>query len=115
MNRQVKVKLRTLRTTAHSLMVNARVFEAYMHFALVHTTDHIVPVLPIKYLINEDGEPTTPFKLAPGRKPSVSDLCVLFFPYVVRKATAHVATKSLNMCHQVQEGFCGIFVGIPQH
>ena len=40
---------------------------------------------------------------------------MLFFPCVVRKATAHVDKKALNMCHQAQKDFCGIFVGIPQH
>ena len=72
-------------------------------------------VLPIKDLINEDVDPTTPQKLAAGTKPSVSHLRVLFFPCVVRKATAHVETKTLNMRHQAQKGFRGIFVGIPQH
>ena len=33
----------------------------------------------------------------------------------MRKATAHVETKKLNMHHQAQKGFCGMFVGIPQH
>ena len=60
MNGQVEVTWRTLRTIAHSLMVHARVSEIYVHFALMYTTDHIFPVLPIKYLINEDGDPTTP-------------------------------------------------------
>ena len=81
----------------------------------MYTTDHIFPVLPIKYLINEDGDPTTPYKLATGTKPSVSHLRVLFCPCVVRKATAHVETKTLNMRHQAQKGFHGIFVGIPHH
>ena len=27
----------------------------------------------------------------------------------------HVETKTLNMRHQAQKGFCGIFVFIPQH
>ena len=40
---------------------------------------------------------------------------MLFCPCVVRKATVHVETKTLNMRHQAQKGFCGIFVGIPQH
>ena len=35
--------------------------------------------------------------------------------YVVHKATAHVETKTLNMLHQAQNGFCSIFVGIPEH
>ena len=81
----------------------------------MHTTDHIFPVLPIKDLINEDGNPTTPHKLATGTKPSVSHLRVLFCPCVVRKSTAHVETKTLNMRHQAQKGFRSIFVGIPKH
>ena len=113
MNGQVEVTWRTLRTVAHSLIVHARVPEVYVHFALMYTTDHIFPVLPIKDLINKDGNPTTPHKLATGTKPSVSHLCVLFCPCVVRKATAHVETKTLNMCHQAQKGFRSIFAGIP--
>ena len=105
----------TLRTIAHSLMVHARVSGAYIHFALMYMIDHIFPVLTIKYLIKEDGDPTTPHKLAKGTKPSVSHLRVLFFPCVVQKYTAHVETKELNMRHQAQKGFRGIFVGIPEH
>ena len=115
MNGQVEVTWRKLRTIAHALMVHARVPEIYVHFALMYTTDHIFPVLSIKDLINEDGDPTTPYKLATGTKSSVSNLRVLFCPCVVRKATAHVETKTLNMRHQAQKGFRCIFVGIPQH
>ena len=85
MNGQVKVTWITLRTVAHSPMVHARVPEVYVHFALMYTTDHIFLFLPIKDLINEDGDPTTPHKLATGTKPSVSHLRVLFFQCVVRK------------------------------
>ena len=81
----------------------------------MYTTDHILPVLPIKDLINKDVDPTTPYKLATGTKASVSHIRVLFCPCVVRKATAHVETKTLNMRHQSQKGFRGIFVGIPEH
>ena len=45
----------------------------------------------------------------------MSHLRVLFCPCVVRKATAHVETNTLNMHHQAQKGFWGIFVGIPYH
>ena len=81
-------------------MLHAQVSEASIHFALMYTADHILPVLPIKELVNKDGELTMPFKLATGRKPSVSHLRILFFPCVVRKSTAHVCTKLLNMRHQ---------------
>ena len=115
MNGQVNVTGTMLCSIAHSLMVHVQVLEAYIHFTLMYTIDHIFPVLPIKDIINEDSDPTTPHKLETGMKPSVSHLRVLFFPYVVRKATAHVETKTLNMRHQAQKGFRGIFVGIPQH
>ena len=36
-------------------------------------------------------------------------------PCVVHKATSHIGTKAINMHHQGQKGFCGIFFGIPQH
>ena len=66
-------------------------------------------------MINEDSDSTTPFKLEICTKPSASHLRVLFFPCVVRKGTAHVRKKALNMRHQEQKGFRGTFVGIPQH
>ena len=81
----------------------------------MYTTDRIFPVLPIKYLINENGDPTTPHKLATGTKPSVSHLRVLFCTCAVRKSMAHVQTKTLNMHHQAQKYFRGIFVGIPEN
>ena len=61
-----------MHTVAHSLIVHARGLEAYIHFALIYTTYHIFLVLPMKNLINEDGNPTTPHKLATGTKPSAS-------------------------------------------
>ena len=78
MNGQVEVTRRTLLTIAHSLMVHARVLEAYIHFALMYTKYHIFPVLPIKDMINKDSDPKTTYKLATGMKPSVSHLLVLF-------------------------------------
>ena len=104
-----------LRTISNSLMVHARFSESYINFELMYTADHIFPVLPIKDLINEDGKPTTPFKLATGKKTSVSHLRMLFCPYIVQKHTAQVDKKALYMCHQAQKGFYIIFVGITQH
>ena len=96
-------------------MIHARVLDDYIHFALMYTEDHIFPVLPIKDLINEDGETTTPYKPSTGMKHSILHSRVISCLRVVKKSTAHVGKKVLNMCHQVQKGFCGIFVGIPQH
>ena len=105
MNGKVEVTWIMLRTISHSFMVHARVLEAYIYFSLMYMTDHIFLVIPIKYLINEDGETTTPFKLATYMKPSVSYLCVSLCPCFVQKAISHVGKKAINMCHQVQKGF----------
>ena len=40
-NKKFKVTWRTLRTIAHSIMVHARVLEAYIHFESMSTADHI--------------------------------------------------------------------------
>ena len=79
------------------------------------TENHIYPVLPIRDLINKDGKPTTPFKLETGTKPPILYLRALFCSCVVGKYTARVGTKALNMHHQAQKGFRGIFFGITQH
>ena len=115
MNRQIEMTWRMLRTISHSLMVHVRVLEAYINFALMYTTDHFFPIIPIKDMINKDGDPTTTYKLATGTKPTVSNLSVLSCPCIVRKATAHVETKVLNMRHQSQKGFRVMFVGISQY
>ena len=86
-------------------MVRARVLEVYIHFELMYMTDQIFSVLPIKYMINKIGDPTTSFKLATGTKPSVSYLQVLCCPCVLQKANAHFGTKALDMHHQAQKGF----------
>ena len=96
-------------------MVHVRVSDECIHFSLMYTNDHIFPVLPVKQLVNQDMEPNTPHKLATVTKPSVSNLRVLFCPCVVRRATAHVPTKVLNVCHQSHKGFWYILVGNPQH
>ena len=72
MNGKVEVTWIMLRTIVHNIMVHARVREVYVHFALMYMIDHIFSVLRIKDLINEDGDPTMPHKLATGTKTSVS-------------------------------------------
>ena len=80
-------------------------FQRIYVFSLIYTTDHIFPVLPITQLVNHNGEPTMPHKLATSTKPSLSNLHILFFSCVLQKATAHVDTKALKMRHQSQNIF----------
>ena len=76
-------------------MGHVQVLEAYINFALMYTADHILSLLPIKYLINEEGEPTTPLKLVIGMKPSIYHLRVLLCTYV-RVCTEISAFRALE-------------------
>ena len=80
-------------------MVHARVSNKYIYFSLIYTTDHIFPFIKIKHLVNQYGEPTTPHKLATGKKHSVSNLRVLFCSCVVQNENVHIDTKALNIHH----------------
>ena len=84
-------------------MVQVQVSDDYIQFALMYTTDYIFHVLPIKKLVNKNGEPPTPHKLETGTKTSVSNLSVLFCPFFIQKTTSHVDKKALNMRHKSQK------------
>ena len=95
-------------------MVHSRVSDKYIQFVLIYITDHILPVLPIKHLVHNDGGPIAPHKLATGTKNSVSNICVLFCRCVVQKATSYVDTKALNIHHQSQKVFGVSLLGSHQ-
>ena len=60
MNVQVEVTWQTLQTITHSIILHTQVLDKYIHFELIYTTGYILPVIPIKHLVNQDGGPTTP-------------------------------------------------------
>ena len=51
--------------------------QIYINISLLYTTSHIFPVLPIKHLGNENGEPTTPHKLATEKTFSIKPTCFI--------------------------------------
>ena len=77
-------------------MVHARVLDN-THFVVIFTSHHICTVLPIKHLINQEGEPITLHKLANGTKYSVSNIRVLVCPCVVKKRL-HTLTERRQTC-----------------
>ena len=80
-------------------MVHEQFLDEYICFALMYMTYHIFLVLPIKHLINQDGKPTMPHKMANGNKYQVSNIRVIYFPFGLRKGTAQVDGKVLSMSH----------------
>ena len=81
----------------------------------MYAAHHIVPVLPLKDLVDKQGNPVTPHELMTGEKAKICHLRTLFCPAIVKKHTAQYKGKHLNMRHQPQKGFRGIFVGIPDN
>ena len=59
MNGIVESTWKNIRTIAHAQLNFGRVEESLTHFALIHAAHVIVPVLPLRDLVNEDGEQTT--------------------------------------------------------
>ena len=76
-------------------------------------THHIIPVLPIMHLVNQDGEPTTTQKLATSTNPPVSKFTFSIL-CVVQKFTSGIEGKALKMRHQSEKDFWSTFIGIPQ-
>ena len=115
MNNIAESTWKNIRTIAHSQINFGRVEEKFTHFALINAAHVIMPVLPLKDLVNESGEQTTSIKLMTGNKARIGHIRTLFCPVIVKKLTAQHKGKSLNMRHQPQKGFRGIFVGIPDN
>ena len=77
----------------------------------MYKSDHIFPVLPNKYLINEDGKPTTPFNLQQVQNLQYR-ICVFIFFVCCTKLYCTCWDRGIK---QSQNGFHGIFVGILQY
>ena len=60
MNGQDEVTWKRFRTIVHSIMVHPQVSDKYIHFVLMYKTDRIFPVMTVKQLVNQGGEPTMP-------------------------------------------------------
>ena len=80
----------------------------------MYTTNNIFLVLPVNFLINQDGEPIIPHKLSTCTKPSSSKLRFLFCPRRAQKETTQVDGKVILVCHQLRKVFWVIFDGIPK-
>ena len=100
MNSIAEAMWKLICTTAHSLMVFARVEERFTDFALLYAAHEIIPALPLRDLVDDSGETTTPTFLMTGKKAHISGIRTLFFPCIIKKLTAQKDEKVLNMRHQ---------------
>ena len=73
-------------------MVNARVFDEYIHFELMYITDPIFPVLTIKHLVNKYVKTTIPHKLATGKNLQYQTY-VFYYVHMLYKRQLHTFTQ----------------------
>ena len=86
-------------------MEHARFLEAYIHFALMYTVNNMFLLLPIKDLIDEDGDPTTPFKLTTGKKPSVLHIYIFNLSMCCTEIYCTCWYKGVKHASQSAKGF----------
>ena len=85
-------------------MLHARFSEAYNHFSLIETGDHLLPVVSSKDMINKDGDPTTLFMFDTVTKPSITHWRVLFCPCVVQKSYSTCWEKGIKYASPSEKG-----------
>jgi hypothetical protein len=77
-----KAKWREVHNIANILLNNARLGGAFFHHAHAYAV-HIINVCPAKNVIDQDGNPTTPYQYSFQRKPSIANFrvfgCLSFF------------------------------------
>jgi transposase InsO family protein len=96
----------TISTMSRSLLVHARLPDTFMFNALVYTC-HIFNILPVKGLLDESGNVSTPYTLFHGEKPRINHFRVFGCPVVARKwSTPHTTSSK-----QTERGIRGIFLG----
>ena len=85
-------------------MGKAQVSDKYIHFALMYTTDYIFPVLPIKHLVNKDGEKIchTNCKLAQNFQYQTH---MFYSVHVFTKGSAHVKKKCVKHASSITKSF----------
>jgi hypothetical protein len=79
MNSTCKAKWREVHTTANILQNNARLSGAFFHHAHAYAV-HIINVCPAKNVIDQDGNPTTPYQYSFQHKPCIANFQVIGWP-----------------------------------
>ena len=102
----------TVKNMARFMLCHARLPDSYYFHALLYACEAF-SVLPVKGLLNKDGNPATPHELFTGEKPCISDFRVFGCPVVVKKYVARIDGNATS--NQTQRGIRGIFIGFPRN
>jgi hypothetical protein len=114
MNSICKAKWREIHNTANILLKNARLGGAFFHHAHAYAV-HICHVCPAKNVIDQNGNPTTPYQYSFQRKPSISNFRVFGCPSFFKRYEPTFRNKLVTYKQQLQRASRGIFLGFPDN
>jgi hypothetical protein len=114
MNGICEAKWREVHNTANTLLNNARLGGAFFHHAHTYAT-HIINACPAKNVIDEHGNPTTPFYYSYRRKPSLANFRVFGCPVYFKRYEPTFRNKLITYKQQLQRASRGIFLGFPDN
>jgi hypothetical protein len=112
MNDVCKAKWREVHNNANILLNNAKLGGAFSHHAHAYAV-HITNVCPVKNVIDQDGNPTTPCQYSFQRKPSIANFRVFRCPSFFKCYEPTFSNKLTTYKQQLQRASCGIFLGFP--
>ena len=114
MNGICEAKWREVHNTANILLNNARLGGAFFHHAHAYAV-HIINVCPAKNVIDQDGNPTTPYQYSYQRKPSLANFRVFGCPTFFKRYEPTFRNKLITYKQQLQRATRGIFLGFPDN
>ncbi|KAI2504658.1 Mitochondrial protein [Fragilaria crotonensis] len=112
MNGICEAKWREVHNTANILLNNARLGGAFFHHAHAYAVQ-ILNVCPAKNVIDQDGNPTTPYQYSFQRKPSIANFRVFGCPTFFKRYEPTFRNKLITYKQQLQRASRGIFLGFP--
>jgi transposase InsO family protein len=114
MNGICEAKWREVHNTANILLNNARLGGAFFHHAHAYAVQ-ILNVCPAKNVIDQDGNPTTPYQYSFQRKPSIANFRVFGCPTFFKRYEPTFRNKLITYKQQLQQASRGIFLGFPDN
>ena len=105
---------KTVQSLSDRIMVHSRLPPEFKFHADLYAVV-IKNVIPTKDLINQEGNPATPFELFTTQKPRIAHLRVFGCPVVFRKWTITTNEGKVVENNTSQRGVRGIFIGLPMN
>jgi hypothetical protein len=109
MNGISKAKWCEVHNTTNILLNNARLDGTFFHHAHAYAV-HIINVCPGKNIIDQDGNPTTPFQHSFQRKPSIANFQVFGCPSFFKLYEPTFRNKLITYKQQLQRASRGILL-----